>query len=311
MQLGGLKSNAERLKQYNIELRRARDIVLDFHKRLCDIRVLDPACGSGNFLYVTLEHLKRLEGEVLQTLEDSGLSRLGVTEQTGIDVDAERAIATEARTVDPHNLLGIELNPRAAAIAEVVLWIGYLQWHFRTRGDVNPPIPVIRDFRNIENRDAVLAYDRVEFVTDAAGVPVTRWDGETMKVSPITGEKIPDESARKPVERYVNPRKAAWPRADYIVGNPPFIGAATMRRALGDGYVDAVRRTWPDTVRIIMEGMTSPAGPTGPTMPAFADILDDSQLRELAAYLRIRFTDKPPWSDIGDAVAQARQAEGK
>lgn len=66
-----------------------------------------------------------------------------------------------------------------------------------------------------------------------------------------------------------------------------------------------------DTVRIIMEGMTSPAGPTGPTMPAFADILDDGQLRELAAYLRIRFTDKPPWSDIGDAVAQARQAEGK
>ena len=246
MQLGGLKSNAERLKQYNIELRRARDIVLDFHKRLCDVRVLDPACGSGNFLYVTLEHLKRLEGEVLQTLEDSGLSRLGVTEQTGIDVDAERAIATEARTVDPHNLLGIELNPRAAAIAEVVLWIGYLQWHFRTRGDVNPPVPVIRDFRNIENRDAVLAYDRVEYVTDAAGVPVTRWDGETMKVSPVTGEKIPDETARTPLERYVNPRKAAWPQADFVVGNPPFIGNKRMRTALGDGYVEALRGAWGD-----------------------------------------------------------------
>ncbi len=246
MQLGGLKSNAERLKQYNIELRRARDIVLDFHKRLCDVRVLDPACGSGNFLYVTLEHLKRLEGEVLQTLEDSGLSRLGVTEQTGIDVDAERAIATEARTVDPHNLLGIELNPRAAAIAEVVLWIGYLQWHFRTRGDVNPPVPVIRDFRNIENRDAVLGYDRVEYVTDAAGVPVTRWDGETMKVSPVTGEKIPDETARKPLERYVNPRKAAWPQADFVVGNPPFIGNKRMRTALGDGYVEALRGAWGD-----------------------------------------------------------------
>ncbi|WP_330947856.1 DNA methyltransferase [Thermomonas sp. LB-4] len=242
----GMKSNAERLKQYNAELHKARDTVLDFHKRLCGVRVLDPACGSGNFLYVTLEHLKRLEGEVLNTLEEFGLSRLGVSEQTGLDIGGERAISTEAETVDPHNLLGIELNPRAAAIAEVVLWIGYLQWHFRTRGDVRPPQPVIRDFRNIENRDAVLAYDRVEFVTDAHGVPVTRWDGVTMKPSPVTGEPVPDESARKPVERYVNPRKAAWPQADFVVGNPPFIGNKRMRTALGDGYVEALRGAWPD-----------------------------------------------------------------
>ncbi len=43
-----------------------------FHKRLCDVRVLDPACGSGNFLYVTLEHLKRMEGEVLNALDEIG-----------------------------------------------------------------------------------------------------------------------------------------------------------------------------------------------------------------------------------------------
>ena len=65
------------------------------------------------------------------------------------------------------------------------------------------------------------------------------------------------------------------------------------------------------TVRIIMEGLNSPAGPTGPTMPAFADLLDDRQLRELTAYLRTRFTDKSPWSDIGDAVAQAREGGAK
>ncbi|WP_271678724.1 class I SAM-dependent DNA methyltransferase [Thermomonas mangrovi] len=214
--------------------------LLRFHHRLCTVRVLDPACGSGNFLYVTLEHLKRLEGEVLGALDDLG------HRQTGLALGGERADAAAGETVDPHNLLGIELNPRAAAIAEVVLWIGYLQWHFRTRGDVNPPVPVIRDFRNIENRDAVLAYDRVEYVTDAAGVPVTRWDGETMKLSPVTGEKIPDETARKPLERYVNPRKAAWPQADFVVGNPPFIGNKRMRTALGDGYVEALRAAWED-----------------------------------------------------------------
>ena len=214
--------------------------LLRFHHRLCTVRILDPACGSGNFLYVTLEHLKRLEGEVLNALDELG------HRQAGLAIGGERADALAGETVDPHNLLGIELNPRAAAIAEVVLWIGYLQWHFRTRGDVNPPVPVIRDFRNIENRDAVLAYDRMEYVADERGVPLTRWDGKTMKVSPVTGEDIPDDTVRVPLERYVNPRKAAWPQADFVVGNPPFIGNKRMRKYLGDGYVDALRGTWPD-----------------------------------------------------------------
>ncbi|MGY1409829.1 class I SAM-dependent DNA methyltransferase [Luteimonas sp. A611] len=215
-------------------------LLKNFHRRLCNIRVLDPACGSGNFLYVTLEHLKRLEGEVLTALDDFSYR------QTDLALDGERADTAGGETVDPHNLLGIELNPRAAAIAEVVLWIGYLQWHYRTRGDVHPPQPVIRDFRNIENRDAVLAHDGMEFVTDERGVPVTRWDGETMKPSAVTGEPVPDETARKPVERYLNPRKAAWPKADFVVGNPPFIGASSMPSTLGEGYVRALRDAYPD-----------------------------------------------------------------
>jgi hypothetical protein len=243
---GKAKSPAERVKQYQIELRKARDLVLTFHKRLCNVRVLDPACGSGNFLYVTLEHLKRLEGEVLNALAEYGINRTGLSAQTDLDVASTRAISIEAETVDPHQLLGIELNPRAAAIAEVVLWIGYLQWHYRTRGDVNPPQPVIRDFHNIETRDAVLAYDHMEYVTDQHGVAVTRWDGKTMKKSPITGEDIPDDSVRLPLELYVNPRKAAWPQADFVVGNPPFIGSKRMRDLLGDGYVDAIQAAWPE-----------------------------------------------------------------
>ena len=67
-----------------------------------------------------------------------------------------------------------------------------------------------------------------------------------MKASPVTGEQVPDENARRPVEQYVNPRKAAWPEADFIVGNPPFIGNKRMRTALGDGYVEALRGAWPE-----------------------------------------------------------------
>lgn len=204
-----------------------------FHHHLCTVRVLDPACGSGNFLYVTLEHMKRLEGEVLNLLHDLGESQ-GLLELQGV-------------TVDPHQFLGLEINPRAARIAEIVLWIGYLQWHFRTFGAVNPPEPVLRDFKNIESRDALLSYDSVELLRDDTGKPVTRWDGLTTKTSPITGEPVPDESAQ--VEQYVyrNPRKAVWPQADYIVGNPPFIGGWKMRSALGDGYIEALWSLYPDT----------------------------------------------------------------
>ena len=61
-------------------------------------------------------------------------------------------------------------------------------------------------------------------------VPHSRWDGKTTKTHPVTGEQVPDESARQPLLRYINPRRAEWPQADYIVGNPPFIGAATHAR---------------------------------------------------------------------------------
>jgi SAM-dependent methyltransferase len=202
-----------------------------FHQRLCTLRVLDPACGSGNFLYVALEHLKRLEGEVLNQLHDIG--------------HGQAQLETEGFAVDPHQFLGLEINPRAAAIAELVLWIGYLQWHFRTRGAGLPPSPILKDFRNIECRDAVLAHDGVDYVMDDKGIPVSRWDGRTMKKHPVTGEDVPDETARVPLERYRNPRPAEWPEADVVVGNPPFIGASTMRAALGDGYVDALRGVWP------------------------------------------------------------------
>jgi hypothetical protein len=212
------------------DLAAAQKTVRAFHEQLCKTRVLDPACGSGNFLYVTLEQMKRLEGEVL-----NGLREFGDTQSILFEVD-------------PHQFLRIEVNPRAAAIADLVLWIGYLQWHFRTRGHATPAEPVIKNYRNIERRDAVLAWDRKEAVLDEALRPVTRWDGRTMKVHPVTGEEVPDESARTLVERYINPRKAEWPAADYVVGNPPFLGKLFLLRLLGEGYVEALREVYSERV---------------------------------------------------------------
>ncbi len=228
------KKSEAKLEEARAELRR-------FHHQLCTTRVLDPACGSGNFLYVTLEHLKRLEGEVLDQLEQFG--------------ETQDKLGLEGETVTLQQLRGIELNARAAALAELVLWIGWLQWHVRTRGIGSVAEPVVHDYGNIEHRDAVLAYDAAEPALDADGKTITRWDGVTFKQHPVTGEDVPDEAAQVVQWRYVNPRPAPWPAADFIVGNPPFIGKLKLREALGDGYVEALRNTWkdvPDSADFVM-----------------------------------------------------------
>ena len=206
-------------------------VLTGFRRRLCSIEVLDPACGSGNFLYVTLEHLKRLEAEVNDALESLG--------------ESQQALHETGLTVDPHQLKGIELNPRAAAITDLVLWIGYLQWYFRTWGaSTVPPEPVIKRFHNIEHRDSLLAYDVVEPAVDEHGNARTTWDGSTRKIHPVTKEEIPDESARRPILTYVNARQAEWPSADFIIGNPPFLGNWRMRGELGDGYAETLRSVY-------------------------------------------------------------------
>ena len=177
----------------------AADAVKAFHDKLCETRVLDPACGTGNFLYVSMELMKRLEGEVLEALLDLG------------GQEALRGLG--GHTVDPHQFLGLEINPRAAAIAELVLWIGYLQWHFRTRGGT-PEQPILRKFKNIEVKNAVLTWD---------GYPLPQI---------IDGK-----------EEYPSPKRPLWPTAEFIVGNPPFLGKGVfMRDAFGDAYVKALSK---------------------------------------------------------------------
>lgn len=179
------------------DLKAAAAEVQAFHDKLCETRVLDPACGTGNFLYVSLELMKRLEGEVLEALLDLG------------GQEALRGLGSHS--VDPHQFLGLEINPRAAAIAELVLWIGYLQWHFRTKGGP-PDEPILKAFRNIQVKNAVLT-----------------WDGAPLPVV-VDGK-----------ETYPNPRRPDWPAAEFIVGNPPFIGkGAFLREALGDAQVEAL-----------------------------------------------------------------------
>jgi hypothetical protein len=157
------------------------------------VRVLDPACGTGNFLYVAMEQLLRLEGEVRQFA--AGL---------GGDI---------APAVHPNQFLGLELNPRAAVIAELVLWIGWLRYRLANTPDAIGD-PVLPPLSNI-NGGTHGGYDAVVARTET-GAPDTD-----------------------------NPRRPPWPEADFIVGNPPFIGGKDIRDRLGSTYAEALWRANP------------------------------------------------------------------
>lgn len=181
-----------------------------FLARLRAIRVLDPACGSGNFLYLALVELKDIERRISIEGEVLGFPR------------AFPAIGPEA-------LLGIELNPYAAELARVSVWIGELQWMRRSGFDIGRH-PILKPLSTIECRDAIIN---------------------------------PDGTA------------AAWPDADLIVGNPPYLGAKLMKRKLGvemteeirvlydgrlPGFTDLVCY-WLENARVMIErGVTERAG---------------------------------------------------
>jgi hypothetical protein len=209
----------------------ALKLVTAFHRHLCALKILDPACGTANFLYVTLEHMKRLEAEVLELV-------------TALGGDA--TFEMNEYKVRPEQFLGLELSPNAVAIAQLVLWIGYFQWQRKTTGKADTgDRPLLPKTQSIRQQDAVLAYDdRVPRTDPDTGKILTIWDGHTTKPHPVTGKEVPDETATIALFDYINPRRAEWPQADYIVGNPPFIGASRMRDALGDGYTEALRKAW-------------------------------------------------------------------
>ncbi len=146
-------------------------------EHLAHVKVLDPACGSGHFLYVTLQKLKDLEKEAI------------LFAQTHLS-------ASFIPLVGPWQLYGIEINPYAYELAQMTVWIGYLQW-IRNNGFGVTEDPVLRPMDTFECKDAIL--------------------------------DLSDPEA---------PKEPQWPRVDFIVGNPPFLGTKKLRERLGDEYVD-------------------------------------------------------------------------
>ena len=155
-----------------------------FLERLYQYRVLDPACGSGNFLYLTLRGLKNFEKKVIHEAEALGLPR-------------------QFPRVGPEAVLGIEVNPYAVELARVTVWIGEIQWMLENGFGVSKD-PILKPLGQIECRDAIL-----------------------------------NEDGTQP----------QWPKADAIVGNPPFLGDRKLTTQLGEDYVRRLRNAYSESIR--------------------------------------------------------------
>ena len=124
----------------------------DFLEKLRAFTILDPACGSGNFLYLALHALKDLEHRVQLEAESMGLQRA-------------------FPAVGPANVKGIEINPYAAELARVSVWIGEIQW-MRRNGFSGARDPILDPLDTIECRDAILNPDGSEPDWPAADVVI-------------------------------------------------------------------------------------------------------------------------------------------
>jgi hypothetical protein len=173
--------------------RKKRDVIAalvrmkfdDLRRHLGEQRILDPACGSGNFLYVALQQLLNLDDEIVRFA-------------------ARYDIAMSPYPyIRPSQLHGIEINPYAAELAQNVIWIGYLQWIAEHHID-NPKRPILDKLTTIENRDAILDLSKPKL-----------------------------------------PTPAQWPGADFIIGNPPFLGSKLFRSSgISDEYLSAMGRVF-------------------------------------------------------------------
>ena len=110
-----------------------------FADKIAATRVLDPACGSGNFLYVALQLLLALQNEVINFSDEMGAGRFFITVSTA-------------------QLSGIEINEYAHELAQVTIWIGHIQWMV-SNGYGLPQEPILKKMDNILQMDAILAFD--------------------------------------------------------------------------------------------------------------------------------------------------------
>lgn len=282
---------AKSTKKGDRNYKAAKDKFVLWLEDLKAYRVLDPACGSGNFLFMGLKALKDIEHK----------SHLDAA-MCGLDREADLVTG-------PHNVLGIELNEYAAELARVTVWIGELQWRM-AHGYEFKTNPVLEALDHIECRDALLSFalpepveklgSDLDFAKQNSGSD-PNFSGQTntsrfepgaraaqtpgphtlrfLKSGPTSAPPTPlngvDESmgsdydfaqqnsCSDPIDSgadrtsvdsdpisagsapiAVQATEAPWPKANVVIGNPPFLGDRKMIRELGEAYTTTLRKAY-------------------------------------------------------------------
>jgi type II restriction/modification system DNA methylase subunit YeeA len=187
-----------------------------FADKIASVRVLDPACGSGNFLYVALRLLLDLQNDVINFSDEMGAGRFFIS-------------------VTPAQLYGIETNEYAHELAQMTIQIGYIQW-LRDNGYGQPAEPILKPMQNILHMDAILGYD-----------PLPASPKSDIQSSDAAGNSLSD-LGEVPAKRAVGV-EPEWPVVDVIIGNPPFLGDKKMRSELGHKYVEDLRKLYGNRIR--------------------------------------------------------------
>ena len=200
---------------------------------LKDYRVLDPACGSGNFLFLGLKALKDIE-------------HMSHLQAAAMGLDRQADLVT-----GPHNVLGIELNEYAAELARVTVWIGELQWRIE-HGYEFKTNPVLEPLGHIECRDALLSWGTGSGAQ--AGQRPGPHEPAVPKSAPTSAPPAPQSlmergdadagPADSPSAVRAEPVEASWPKASVVIGNPPFLGDKKMRAELCDDYTTTLRKLY-------------------------------------------------------------------
>ena len=217
-------------------------------EHLKDYRVLDPACGSGNFLFLGLKALKDIEHK----------SHLDAAAM-GLDRQADLVTG-------PHNVLGIELNEYAAELARVTVWIGELQWRIEHGYDFKTN-PVLEPLDHIECRDALLSFIAGGTGSGARagqmpGPHASKGAAKSAPTSaPPTHQNLMEGGGDAGAAPAISMRacgtgaiarrfatEAPWPKASVVIGNPPFLGGSKKRGELGNDYFDALNAVYADRV---------------------------------------------------------------
>jgi len=188
-----------------IESARSIKRLLDLRKRLTELTVLDPACGSGNFLYIAYREVKRLEARIFARIHEISTKK-----------DQQRLIGF----VTAGQFYGIDINPLGIELAKVTMMIA-----------------------------RKLAIDELKM--DERALPLDNLDanfiaGDALIRSEPMGLAGDRSNWLRPLLVDGEPAPVVWPKADVIIGNPPFNGAKKLKPDLGPDYVNAIRRAYPE-----------------------------------------------------------------